>query len=576
MGSKQLPILCTHLVSSSLGDMASKVFGILATHGRLSLKILIRHAKLHTSDLRKVLSVLINSGLVLCYSEVEDSPAYFSVNWDHAVGLARYPAIIKLAQSRHGDTAAQVVTIILKEGHVSVGDIFDEFETTPSDFDRTMRELLRCGIIKKVSPRSFVPPQDLQALAEETVIATEFPDGKITGKVKAPRYQQAVGALKRKWQDEDTEVDYGPSKRTKINGSSNGPGLPEDLEVSVNFARCSIGLRSQRLKQLASRYLGQVTASVYEALLRSLESKLSDEPLAPVLAADFKDEDEEDGGKDFIVQDLPTSPLQEVCQHVPAHVPVWTGIEGLQKPQGAESDGEDFSAIGIKSEKSDDRASFDERRARESNIEQHLLMLQEHCKRFCKRQRLQPDTGGWAVDFAAMAKELMHDEVDKVVCRRYGRVQMRLTRLLRQRGRSEEKHIAKLALLSVKEVSKFLETLYDQGIVDSQEMPRDSSRLLSHNLYFWYFNQRRVQGQLLEDTYKAMSNTLSRLNFEREEYSDIITKAERVDNDKLNTAEKAKLAEWRRVENELMTQVEKMDGVVAVLRDFGNTALLAE
>ena len=75
---------------------------------------------------------------------------------------------------------------------------------------------------------------------------------------------------------------------------------------------------------------------------------------------------------------------------------------------------------------------------------------------------------------------------------------------------------------------------------------------------------------LLLQTYQAMSRTLQRLKQERENYKNVIEKAEMMDakQEELNQNERDAVMQWREVEEKLVIQVQRMDEQVALLRDF--------
>ena len=121
--------------------------------------------------------------------------------------------------------------------------------TTISEFHQTLRTLLKKGYLTKVGNRSHIPQPDLQRQIQDTVIAEQFSDGKISGPKKKRQFDAAVNDLKRKWEDEDaySNTKYvasrgvikrskdspSSSKRVKLNGDMPNGVHDECVEEDV-------------------------------------------------------------------------------------------------------------------------------------------------------------------------------------------------------------------------------------------------------------------------------------------------------------------------------------------------------
>ncbi|KAK3644204.1 RNA polymerase III subunit C82 [Elasticomyces elasticus] len=477
--------------------------------------------------------------------------------------------------------------------------------TSTAEFHGILRNLLRDGILAKVGARSFMPVSDLQEQLQEAVIVDQFPDRKVTGPKKAREFGAAVNELKRRWQIDDTfseAVDVGsrgaikrpgdhfaPNKRAKLNGGfanghaideSSAPKLSLDLIVRVDFTRCALGLRSRRLHQLARRVLGNATGAVYGALLKCVERKVRI----------IRSEPAEDPDADKI---LPSANLNEIAESLDREVDLGSSIKGVGgnkhlKPNGTGMKGkknqvvdDEFAEIGIKeelSESEDDEpttnglSSYRSHAKRVKMIEAHLMLLEEHPKGFCKRARAGSTSTDWGIDFDDLMDGLIEAELDDTITAKFGKKSLRVVRMLRERGRLEEKQVASFAMMRVKDVRSVLTELQSEGLADAQELPKDNQRQPSRTTYLWYFDTQRAQSLILQQTYKAMARTLQRIPVERDRFRTIIEKAERTDvkdheQEKLGQGERAYLREWREVEERLLTQVARMDEVVVILRD---------
>lgn len=287
-----------------------RIFSTLAEHGRMHLPALRRISAIPLRRLKVGLTTLIQHHIVLYYAEDEDAPTFFQLDWTAAYSLVRCHKLLHAIEEREGVIAKGLVANVLHLGHTSVGDLAEEYGLLPTskrdsgidtaeqhmsengmvngitengeadhpaehkitlaDFHTTLRRLLTQGILVKVNERTFVPYADLQEEIKETVIAEDFPDGKITGSKKSKEFQEKVNTLKRKYQDDDAYSDTrdigshgeimlsdtaGPkSKRLKPNHLSNGThhhaGMGENKVEAINGSFDKLSVRLCCLDQL--------------------------------------------------------------------------------------------------------------------------------------------------------------------------------------------------------------------------------------------------------------------------------------------------------------------------------------
>lgn len=362
------------------------------------------------------------------------------------------------------------------------------------------------------------------------------------------------------------------------------------MVVRVNVAKCTMILRTQRFEHMVERFLGPVTAAVYGALLQSI----GDNPRVEVLPDKMKIDDEDSDDEDDI---LPYGTDRNILDHLDQSVDLASTIKATSsnhklpngvgnhrhKPQVV-SDEADAVMLGIKQEKDSDNegdevaaenlAPLKERNKRLELLDVHLQVLAEHPKRFCIRR---PGAKETRVSIATLTKALIHAELDTMINARFGKIATRIVRMLREKGKLEEKQIATMSMMRIKDVRTVLTNLQFNGIVDVQELPKDARRQPSSTMYLWFFDECDVAKRYLQQTYQGMSRALQRVKVERDgKFKAVIEKAERTDvkgreQELLNWQEKELLKEWREVEERLLVQVGRMDDIIAVLRDFTGT-----
>jgi DNA-directed RNA polymerase III subunit RPC3 len=284
--------------------------------------------------------------------------------------------------------------------------------------------------------------------------------------------------------------------------------MQNNMSIGVNLAKCVVAMRSDILVQHAKHYLGYITAEVYRALLTALESKVRSvrEDLVH-----YEDEDEEEEAQ-------PVASVMEVAEFVDPHLDLAAGINGAKsdlpnggpkaKKKGVIEYDNDFTDIGIKNEPgSDDEGSNGYSSMRNKNrrldlVEQHLKLLEEHDKEFCRR----PGAAGqseWRVNFPVLGKILLNTEIDTTIDRRFGPAAVRVARMLRQEGRLEEKGVAQKCLKHAKEIRGILAQMQAAGFLESQEVPKDQYRQPTRSLYLWFFDEKKVAQLVLHQPTKA-------------------------------------------------------------------------
>ncbi len=355
--------------------------------------------------------------------------------------------------------------------------------------------------------------------------------------------------------------------------------------VRVNFEKCTVLLRSHKLEQMAKRHLGPVTASVYGATLQLLEHEDKYSP------ANLNVEDEYDSDDEDSTRHLPSASDSQVLDAIPGAVDLGattkfhdphnrvpeTNGNGKKRKHVPDDEGDLESNIKREDENDEDEGVVDlnpdttrmkARNRRLAQIEHHLEMLAEHPHSYVLRSANKRES---RLQMRDLTTALINAEVDSMVAARFGKDGLRAVRLLREKGKLDERQIAAMGLIPIKQTRGLLTQLQFAGLMDIQELPKDGTRQPSRTVYLWSFDQERVEAWALQQTYATMTRLLERCRAERKgRFRTVIEKAERVGGDSkgLGVKEREVLKEWREVEETLLVQVARCDEVVAVLRDF--------
>nr|OQO27942.1 hypothetical protein B0A51_04288 [Rachicladosporium sp. CCFEE 5018] len=573
-------------------------------HGRLVALVQDRHGDKAGS----LIAMLLQVG----HTTVADLASAF--NFEEASGSKRDSGTdINAAPHVNGNGAANGAHAHREKDNGSIKSI--------EELHYILRKLLHAGILQKVGTHTFKPHADAEAETQAVVMEEQFPDGKITGPRKQAEFKRSVDSLKRKWRDEEQYDEHRDAdtngtikrpgqdailanKRRKMNGGStnghgevqadfSGPKLPNDMSIGINHARCTVALRSEQLVHHAKQYLGHTTAGVYRALLISLEKKIRsirDDTMV------YEDEDDEDEAQ-------PVASVMEVADQLDPNLDLTppskankaattNGGPKVKKKGTIEYDPE-FADIGIKrevaSDSDDDITPIKAQGRRLDTIEQHLKLLEEHISQFCHRPSV-TGSSEWRVSFPFITRTLIQAQLDTTIQRRFGTVGVRVARMLREEGKLEEKQVAQRVLKHVKDIRSTLGLMQAAGLLETQELPRDQYRQPTKCIYLWYFDEKKVQAQVLAQSYQGIARCLQRMDVEQTRFQQVLDKRARLRADSgedeqrtfmmgkaglleeegapLSGVEKLQLGQWREVQEKLLAQVGRLDELVALMRDF--------
>lgn len=210
--------------------------------------------------------------------------------------------------------------------------------------------------------------------------------------------------------------------------------------------------------------------------------------------------------------------------------------------------------------------------SRLDQMRQHLLLLKESSHRFVRHCGT-VGHGQWTVDFGQLMHQLREKELDAVIEQSFGRQGLRLTRILREKGKLDEKMLHTSALMKKGDVQGKMLAMQMAGLVDIQEVPKDNSRMANRTLFFWFFDGERSQTQLLDDIYKAMVRCIQALQVERHRDRNILSFVERKDvqgkeEEVMTTEHYNKYNDHLEAQEKLLGQAIRLDDVISVFRDF--------
>ncbi|KAI9886057.1 MAG: hypothetical protein M1823_002130 [Watsoniomyces obsoletus] len=314
--SQHLTELCSLLVDEVYGELSSRVFSTLLRLGRLSLTALARYTKLHPSQLKRGLAVLIQQHLVFHHTQYKDVPTYYEADMFAAYALIRSGKITTLAEVRLGQDAGELVSNLLLQGHARVGDLCRASAGASSDDTKAAAEITTMlsklredGFISPVYPFHFISQTDNRNDATVAVMKKDH-DAGLPGSAKNKHFEHLVSQALKAARDGKSmeEVIPGSKKAASTNTkkrTSGGEGptskkaktvhlssdeveeddsnghsrevhheLDDDVAVRVDLEKYLVLSRNRRLLESCEQNLGLHSARIYEQVLEYLTKKI--------------------------------------------------------------------------------------------------------------------------------------------------------------------------------------------------------------------------------------------------------------------------------------------------------------
>ncbi|KAL2265166.1 hypothetical protein VTJ83DRAFT_6266 [Remersonia thermophila] len=493
--------------------------------------------------------------------------------------------------------------------------------------------LVEAELIEVVHSTTFESPQDVQKIVEKEVMDKFFPAGVKGNKAKI-EFQEKMAeglrkvraeskSLKRKLEQQGSGIKRRKLMENLAMAVTNG-NHEEDLDpvldprqvIRINYEKCLVDLRNRRLVQFATDMYGETTAYVYGVLLKLLTKDLPrcrQDPLADV------SEDKHDAEKPFLVttdlilDNLKTSVdlslgigkaerrqvSRSVAERVEPYPPARrtfldeAEVEGEasadedeeddESSEGSEEDEEDYKPVAngeangvngtngarVKFAGAGGAAKEPRRLDRPTQLRQHLLLLCESTQHFVRH--CGPDE--WTVDFPALLRSLRETELDTVIERKCGRQGLRLARILRSKGKLEEKALPNVALMRKPELQQKMLEMQSAGFVWVQEVPRDLKADVKKSFFLWFCDVERSLGQMLANSYTTMVHCMQVLEALRYKERDVLETTKRTDvrgreKDAMRKEYYERYSRYLDCERKLFAQMMRLDDLVSVLRDF--------
>ncbi|CAE6470055.1 unnamed protein product [Rhizoctonia solani] len=538
MAGKETARLCEKIICSHFGPIAGKVAGTLLNRGRLQLPTLIRFTGLKPSLVRASLIALIQHNIVW-HAEDAIEGEVLEIDWEECISRLRFGRILAISKEKFGTLGQDIVSIILDHGKLRLPEILriigkSDNQKESEAYTKVALELLTSSHLRVSTPASHISPRDkfLRYEAEERkkhvgIVAPK--DARLfrtTAEVRIRREREeaeapSVGLIKRKAKNKE-----GGSGRSKKRQVVEEDAIDPEAYLKVNYAKFNIHIRSQLIVAAAREKYNDEAATVLKGIVQICEPKMIQ--------------------LDEIRSDA--IPTNQITQQIPENAHLERGL--YLKASGSETSviREFVSVLACK----DNPTPW--------GVASAFLSI----------------SGGGgggggkvAIEFEAISRRLKRGVVEGAVRDRWGDHACRILRVLDEKGKLHEDHIAKIAMLAPNDVRILVNTLNTANILALQEVPKSADRQPARTIYLWYIDSARANATVLASLHATLANIIERLDTEKERVQSILDKRDRSDiagdESRLNRGEREDLKEWETKRDKLMALVHRVDEAAFVL-----------
>lgn len=163
-----------------------------------------------------------------------------------------------------------------------------------------------------------------------------------------------------------------------------------------------------------------------------------------------------------------------------------------------------------------------------SQITQYLSLLEDDQIGFVSKTA--ENCGGmYAVNIKKSMEAMCIQSIESVIRERCGSKSLRIFKLLLLKKHLEQKQVEELIMVPSKEAKELLYNLLSEKFVTLQEVPRTADYAPSRTFYLFSVKITQICRMLLDRSYKAQGNLISRRHHETEEHKRLVEKSEKID-----------------------------------------------
>ncbi|CCC13616.1 hypothetical protein SMACR_07798 [Sordaria macrospora] len=621
---KEKAEFCTLMVDELYGQLPARVYATLFQRGKLSIRLITQFSKLNARQVKNGLCVLQQHNLLFYTVDANSGEAEYSVNHESAYNLVRAGKILEMVDNSYGPAGRDVMQNLLLLGQTRVSDLVAAYQAkinlandedawlddkkpelvikSKAQLNSVLCRLIEAELVDVIHSKTFQSAHEIEKQVHKEVMDVYFPNG-IKGTKAKVEFEQKVAEGLRKVREESKTLkrklaqNGGASKRRKLavgNETNGAPEEEEDLDpaldprqvIRINYEKCIVELRSRRLVQYVSETIGEMTAYVYGQVLKQLTKNISRCRPDPLMDSLTLEE----------AKETPSVTTNEILDKVKTSVDLTLGIgkipgKSISKsaaerlipfapkdkiPFMSQEDSDDDDEDGDYSDSDEEMDTKKEngdapvaRMSRPEQLRQHLLLLAESQPGFVRHC----GEDEWTVDFKPLMENLRATELDSIIEQTCGRQGLRLTRILRTKGKLGEQALQSLSLMRKVDLQQKMLEMRLAGFAHTQEVPRDNKADPKKSIFLWYCDTEQAYSGLIAKCYATMVHCLQVLEVRRQKEKAVLSLAKRTnvkgkEKDMMRDESYARFAKFLKDEKLLMAEVMRIDDTLALLQDF--------
>ncbi|EMR09749.1 hypothetical protein PNEG_01934 [Pneumocystis murina B123] len=581
--------LCQLIIEDFFGQIVLATVNTLFFHGRLSLGEICKISKLQKKYVKKALVVLIQHNFVLFSTVIEGfyELTYYETTWKEILNILRYGKEILIISKKISKEAGAILKYIHCHGKVKVQDLYavfcplkDKNNEEYISVQSTITHMLQKRYLRVVLLHQLKPDYDLENdLRNKELEKNRF--SKIGETKKSKEILKNIKKNLQSLKDEEMDPNLGLKKkdvdlieqrykRQKKNGDSSYI-LDENVFLRVNHEKFITISRNADLVQLVENRIGKATAQVYCHILQQLEvqnNSNNQENTITTMSILQTFPKDIDLSKTFIT--VPDNDNKSIKMDSDEEIPLINDFYPNETPDKMAIDTNEFSK---KLEEDDTSRIYDlNYRERLKHIVQHLEALSQDSYPLLFKIEAK-HFGKWKVDYKQLSCLLQELEYEKIIEHKFGYIATRLLRIIREKGKVDEKQLASIAFLKQQSIRPILMALTEIGALDIQEIPRRSERQPSSIYFLWFHRFERAKSILIDSIYQEISYYHRHLKNELKQRQKLLTKIERTDvqeheKELLPVNEQQELKYFRAIEEKILIQISRLDRLIMILRDY--------
>ncbi|MBW0496044.1 hypothetical protein O181_035759 [Austropuccinia psidii MF-1] len=575
--------LCEHLLTQFYGHACGEIGSILLNRGRLPFPSLLRMSCLTANSIREALIVLIHqncvyhsdtSALTSKTAQSSHGPEYFEAIPIEILARIRFDQYINLTFEQFGLESKLIIESVLNNGKLRIGQltsiVCDQYQQSPQakleidqnqpkHYSLKITQIVKSNILnlladrylKPADPTHSINPIDLELALEKQMIADlpGVPSAKdfklvkeqLAGKLndaKDQEFQLMCSFEQKKRKLAGVQNDWnGQVKRQKTDEAI----LEDDMLLRVNYNRFNIKIRNSIFSQECLRWFNSDAAMVIKAMLSIAETKqrdCSDLVSEPISA------------QSIILK------LGNRSKSIKSSFPITAanGQFNLKLKNTGDLVAELLSIIA----KQDDLATSTSSAYLAGSLDKALSQLNPIPMVSEKQSNVLGGGGGsggmreFKVEYGKYSVELRKGLVSKIIREKYGVEAARVVRILLNKGRLDEKHLAKFAMMSLKDSRELCLKLSAGKILELQEVPKTNDRQPSRTFYLFFIDFRKLILNLSMMIRKAQTNVIMRIEYELRKRKNLMAKSNRTD---VIEDQDSYLTVWERAEIEKLKKI---------------------